>query len=391
MVPAQETSAMIKVHYPIKYNGGSIYERGDGWGYRAVLHYGGVQHTKTNKDVSKLKVWIDRNVGIVREGKTPLTNSENIEYRAAMSLLPTGMSLIEAVKDYRRMKDAQESRARGKTFAAGVDIFLSECRVKKVREPTYYNYEKYLMRVGKAWGGLALPNITTEMVREMLALHAGKADTTQNQYHKLLTAFFNFAHKQKWISDSPISPVARVKIMPKRPKIYLLEEVRAIMYASQRVAPDTVPYYALKYFAGMRPETVRRYDWEYISETVFVPMELNKTPIDYEVPIRPNLAAWLALTPPQCRNGAICVARGEKSWDQLISDVEEASGVKTIQDGARRTFASCVCALEGTEKAVEQMGHRSPTMLYRHYRKLIGKEQAQAFFEIYPMGDAEGH
>ena len=42
-----------------------------------------------------------------------------------------------------------------------------------------------------------------------------------------------------------------------------------------------------------------------------------------------------------------------------------------------------------TEKAVEQMGHRSPTMLYRHYRKLIGRDQAQAFFEIFP-GEHEG-
>lgn len=59
--------------------------------------------------------------------------------------------------------------------------------------------------------------------------------------------------------------------------------------------------------------------------------------------------------------------------------------IRWIPDGPRHTFASCVCALEGTEKTVEQMGHhRSPTMLYRHYRKLIGKEQAQAFFEIFP-------
>ena len=47
--------------------------------------------------------------------------------------------------------------------------------------------------------------------------------------------------------------------------------------------------------------------------------------------------------------------------------------------------------MEGTEKTVEQMGHRSPTMLYRHYRKLIGKEQAKTFFGIYPMGSTDGH
>jgi hypothetical protein len=64
----------------------------------------------------------------------------------------------------------------------------------------------------------------------------------------------------------------------------------------------------------------------------------------------------------------------------MIGKVRKKSGGQMIPDGPAHTFASCVCALEGTEKAVEQMGHRSPTMLYRHYRKLIGKEQAQAFF-----------
>ena len=87
---------MIKVNYPIKYNGGSIYERKDGGGYRAVLNYGGVQRSKTSQQVDKLKVWIDRNSGIVREGRIPLTNSENVEYREAVALLPAGMSLIEA-------------------------------------------------------------------------------------------------------------------------------------------------------------------------------------------------------------------------------------------------------------------------------------------------------
>lgn len=379
---------MIKVKYPFKYNGGSIYERKDGGGYRAIIHHGGEQRSKTSNDVAKLKVWIDRNSGIVRDGEAPLTNAQNVEYIQATALLPPGFSLLEAVKVCRQYMEEKAAARRGKRFKEGADIFLSDCRTKAVRAPTYVNYEQYLKRVGKVWGNLSLPTITTEHVRKLLSLDKDKADTTRSQYHKLLTIFFNFAVKQKWISDNPVSPVARAKIIRRRPAIYSPEQVMAIMRASQRVAPATIPYFALMFFAGMRPDTISRYEWEYISATrVFVPLELNKTPIDYEIPIRPNLAAWLALTPPECRQGKICVSNGGRSWRQQFDEVRKAAGIKFIQDGGRRTFASSVCALDGVEKAVEQMGHQSPSMLYRHYRTLINKERAKAFFEIFPIRD----
>ena len=376
---------MIKAQFPFKYNGGSIYERRDGGGYRAIMHHGGKQRSKTSQQVDKLKVWIDRNAGIVREGGVPLTNAQNVEYIQAAALLPPGVSLLEAVKVCRQYLEEKAAARCGKMLKDGVAIFLSDCRTKAVRAPTYANYEQHLKRVVRAWGNVSLPSITTENVRELLSLDEGKADTTRSQYHKLLTIFFNFAMKQKWISDNPVSPVARAKIIRRRPAIYSPEQVMAIMHAAQRVAPAAIPYFALMFFAGMRPDTIPRYEWEYISATkVFVPLELNKTPIDYEIPIRPNLAAWLALTPPECRKGKICAASGGRSWRQQIDAVRKASGVKFIQDGGRRTFASSVCALDGVEKAVEQMGHQSPSMLYRHYRTLINNERAKAFFEIYP-------
>lgn len=380
---------MIKGKYPFKYNGGSIYERRDGGGYRAILHYGGVQHSKTNKQVAKLKVWIDRNSGVVRDGGDPLTNSQNVEYRQVMALLPPGISLIEAIKDYRRIKDSQEKGAQARTFTEGVTLFLSECKVRGIKKPTYNNYERYLGRVGRAWGGERVSEITTEMVRKLMSLEEAKAYTTRHLYHNLLTIFFSFLEKQGWISKNPVSPVARTKIPPGRPGVFSPEEVRMVMDTAVRIAPELLPFFALCFFAGIRPETVERLGWEHIEKSrVFIPLELNKTPYDYEVPMRPNLAAWLNLTPPERRKGLIC-GTGDKRY--MISKIRKKSGVRWISDGPRHTFASCVCALEGPEKAVEQMGHRSPTMLYRHYRKLIGKEQAQALFEIFPGNLLDEH
>lgn len=373
---------MNKAQFPFKYNGGSIYERKDGGGYRAVLNYGGVQRSKTSKQAEKLKVWIDRNSGIVREGRIPLTNSENVEYREAIALLPAGVLLMDAVKGYLQFRESRENIARGKTFAEGVSLFLSECMVRGVKKPTYVNYERYLGRVGRAWGGKSVSDITTEMVRELMSHEKSKAPTTRHLYHNLLTIFFAFLEKQGWVGRNPVLPVARAKIPPRRPGVFTPEEVRMVMDTATLVVPELVPYFALCFFTGIRPETVERLGWEHVEkDRVFIPMELSKTPYDYEVPVRPNLAAWLALTPPERREGPIFGANMTK---HLIYRVRRKSGVRWIPDGPRHTFASCVCALDGTEKAVEQMGHRSPTMLYRHYRKLIGKEQAQAFFEIFP-------
>lgn len=380
---------MNKAQFPFKYNGGSIYERKDGGGYRAVLNYGGVQRSKTSKQAEKLKVWIDRNSGIVREGRIPLTNSENVEYREAIALLPAGVLLMEAVKGYLQFRESRENIARGKTFAEGVSLFLSECKVRGVKKPTYVNYERYLGRVGRAWGGESVSNITTEMVRELMSHEKSKAPTTRHLYHNLLTIFFAFLEKQGWVGRNPVLPVARAKIPPRRPGVFTPEEVRMVMDTATLMVPELVPYFALCFFTGIRPETVERLGWEHVEkDRVYIPMELSKTPYDYEVPVRPNLAAWLALTPPERREGPIFGANMTKN---LIYRVRRKSGVRWIPDGPRHTFASCVCALDGTEKAVEQMGHRSPTMLYRHYRKLIGKEQAQAFFEIFPMGSPDGY
>jgi len=376
---------MIKVKFPFKYNAGTIYERKDGGGYRAVLHVGGVQHSKTSQQLPYLRTWIDRNYGIVHEGKKPLTNTQNIEYCKAVSELPDGVTLLDAVRGFKDGLAQKESLKRGKKFGEGIELFLSECKTRGVRPPTFRNYNYFLNRVAKGWKDIPLSSITVEMVREILAVFSKLAPETRAFYHNLLTIFFNFAVNQNWIVRNPVKPVARPKIPRKRPKIYAVEQVQQIMDAAHHMAPETVPYFALIFFAGVRPETTEKMAWEYIDDKrVFVPMEINKTHHDYEVPMRPNLKAWLDLTPPERRKGNLYSTCNNTRRCGAFKKVRKGLEVKWIKDGARHTFASCVCALEGTEKAVEQMGHQSPTMLYRHYRTLIDKEQAKAFFEIYP-------
>jgi integrase len=379
---------MTKVKFPIHYNGASICDRKDKGGFRAILHAGGKQFTKTNKQIAVLKAWIDRNSGIVREGKTPLTNTENVEYRKALAELPEGVTLLDAVKICKETLVQKEALKHGKQFGAGVDLFLQDCLAGGVKPPTYKNYKHLLMRAARVWKDVPLPSITTEDVRELLKMDAGKAQATRNQYHKLLTIFFNFAESQNWISRNPAKPIKRQKIDFVRPEVYTAEQAQLIMDTAQRMDAEAVPYFALCLFAGVRPMTTERLSWgEHIqANNIVVKLEVSKTDQDYPVPIRPNLKAWLDLTPPERRKGRLFNA----THDQLkyrLGKVMKESGVKGIKDGARHTFASSVCALEGEAAAVAQLGHQSPSMLYRHYRTLIDKEQAKAFFDIFPKPD----
>jgi integrase len=55
------------------------------------------------------------------------------------------------------------------------------------------------------------------------------------------------------------------------------------------------------------------------------------------------------------------------------------------QDCLRHSFASYHLAMfESAEKTALQMGHNSTDMLFRHYRELVTKEQAEKFWALMP-------
>ncbi len=69
----------------------------------------------------------------------------------------------------------------------------------------------------------------------------------------------------------------------------------------------------------------------------------------------------------------------------------KTANVKTIQDGARHTFATFHLALHGIDDTLQELGHTDPKMLFRHYRGLAKNRKAQAgkFFEIEPKSEGK--
>jgi len=54
-------------------------------------------------------------------------------------------------------------------------------------------------------------------------------------------------------------------------------------------------------------------------------------------------------------------------------------------DIMRHSYASYHLALhQSADKTALEMGHRDTNMLFRHYRELVTKEEAQAYWRIEP-------
>ena len=65
--------------------------------------------------------------------------------------------------------------------------------------------------------------------------------------------------------------------------------------------------------------------------------------------------------------------------------VSEIAGVKWIQDGARKTFASAHFKThQDPMKTAYELGHRGTNMLHTHYNQNMRREDAEAFWNILP-------
>ena len=152
--------------------------------------------------------------------------------------------------------------------------------------------------------------------------------------------------------------------------------------------PEWCCYYAITLFAGVRPDTTNGEMRElsrcvardgsgiYFSNGVIrLPEEVTKEGDERTTTIRPNLAAWLAAYPPTPK--AIC-----PGIPKTFSAVRKMFDIP--HDGLRHTAISAFVS-EGKEysDAADQFGNSEP-IIKRHYLLRMSRDEAQAFYAIYP-------
>jgi integrase len=188
--------------------------------------------------------------------------------------------------------------------------------------------------------------------------------------------FFTWCVREKYAAANPVKGVMKPKADESEPCILSPGEVGRLMATAKEKDTKLIPYLALGLFAGIRPEEIMRLDWQDISpHGVNINGRKAKTRQRRLVTIGDNLAAWLKL------GGDLPLHNRQKR----LESIRRTAGVTWGHDIMRHTFASYHLAYHASpDRTAHELGHRDTQMLYRHYRQLVTREAAEAFWDVLP-------
>jgi integrase len=216
-----------------------------------------------------------------------------------------------------------------------------------------------------------------------LAALAPRFAKTRADYRANIGVLFSYAAQRRMIDFNPVAFTAKPKLIDRPPEIFTVDELRALLEAAQRVAPDVLPALAIGAFAGLREAEIQRLDWSEVDLArghIEVTAAKAKSARRRIVPMWPNLSAWLRFYSGM--KGHL-VPKGYRS---SLDRVRKVAGlVRWPKNGLRHSFASYrLAAAYDAPRVASELGHTTPQLLYNTYRELVLPEEADRYWKIAP-------
>jgi integrase len=300
--------------------------------------------------------------------------------KAQESLAPFGKTISDAVAFYRTHL---EQTAKSRPVAEVVHDLLNARKADGVSKRYHKDLRNRLTRFADSFGTRLISEITVPEIEKWLRCLCVSA-LTRNSYRLRLSALFEFAAAQGWVAKNSIALVAKAKTPSG--KIGILKPTELAMLLEQ-ASQDTLPYWAIGAFAGLRSAELERLEWQDIhfdSGLVEVTAAKAKTAARRFVAIQKPLSEWLKAY--QGKSGKVCPAGLRK---KLEADRTRAGLSKWPSNALRHSFASYHLAhfCDGAKLALE-MGHRDQKLIFANYRELVKPKEAAKFWNIMPAPDA---
>ena len=208
----------------------------------------------------------------------------------------------------------------------------------------------------------------------------GVGSVTRNTFRRRLAVLFNFAKRRSYLSENPINHVERAKECPGETEILTVAETERLL---ESASSETLPYWAIGAFAGLRRAEIERLEWSEIDfdgRFIEVKAAKAKTASRRLVTIQDNLQAWLA----QYRTctGYVCPPNLQKK----LNEDRDRAGLRSNwpQNALRHSFGSYHLArFNDAARLALEMGN-SPAMIFKHYRELVKPKYAIRYWEIAP-------
>jgi integrase len=349
-----------------------------------VPKLGGGRERRTFKDRGAAQTFLDLSkVQQENYGTAALSITETLRVEAvecAEILRPFGKSLRDAVRFYTGHLSAISS---SKTVREVIAELLAAREADGVSDRYLDDLRQRLSRFEMVFGDTMIASLSAKQISDWLRA-LGLAPLTRNTFRLRLAALFSFARRSGYVKESPLADVEKAKERAGEIEILTVAQTARLL---ESASAETLPYWAIGAFAGLRVAEIERLAWEEVDferRLIEVKAAKAKTGSRRHVHIQPNLAEWLA--PYRDATGAVCPIGLRKKLD---ADRTHAGLLENWpQNGLRHSFGSYYLAHFPDAAALAlQMGN-SPAMIFRHYRELVKPAEAAKYWEIKPAGAA---
>ncbi len=329
--------------------------------------------------VQKARTWIEQQTQQRTQiSASQLTPQQLAEAKAAFSRLVGRMTLTEAV-DF-ALKHSALGQA-SKTLNDAVAGYLN-AKAEKNASENYLRAQRYACGVlQEEFGTTEINRITTNDIETSIRKRNWQPLNRKN-YLRDWGMLFRFAVKREWLARSPIDSIDRPTVHHERPEIFTAEEAQALLTTAATNGLEVLPYFAIGLFAGVRVEEMKRMTWEMVDleqKIIKLPGSLTKGRYPRNVDIAENLLAWLA--PFADKTGKL-VPIGLR---ERVETTFTQAGIDKKRNALRHSFASYYLVLtDSADKTMLQLGQQTPSVLFKHYRQVVSRKQAEAYWKIYP-------
>jgi integrase len=280
---------------------------------------------------------------------------------------------------------------------------------------THEDFKLRGVRIGEALGAKLINTITAKDISDWLeqlrsrGYEGNKRPLSQRSvlnYRNIVAEIFRHAVAKRYCAENPLDYFTRedykalggVKAERELDGINILSvvEVRKLLEdASKDSAPGLLASLVLRLFCGLRTAETCRLDWSEVrwldpKPYVHIPAGKAKKRRIRQVQIPENALAWLKRCDPPASGWVVSSVRNERMYCNQVSRLAKAAGIKWENNDTRHSFGSYHFALHGDSiRTAKEMGHKQgDDTLFAHYRTLVSKEDAEAYFNLRP-GEGE--
>jgi integrase len=286
----------------------------------------------------------------------------------------SSMSLLAIVETFLESTDTGiELRP---TVGEAIELRLKAMRDRNLRQRSIQSTQ-YRLAALSGVSGDNIARVGSDALRAIVQQIAAPA--TRSAAIAELSAFFEFCRKRGWIKENPCDFIEKPKVDYKMPRFMPVVDAERLLRLAAEVDPFLAMIPALGLFAGLRPEEMTKLAPSDIvlgsRAVIIIRPEVSKVRRSRIIGMSTNLQEWLAASSLAGSFAQEC-ARFQK-WRKSVK-------VSWSPDIMRHTFATHHYALhQNAALTCAEMGNSSDVM-FKHYRGLATKEEAEKYFSIMP-------